>query len=447
MIKAEELERELNIRSVGDGEEASTEEVDEEFVVTVPAPPIAGAAEEPVSGDVHPGPFMSPLRETHIFTPTIKGGALPESREVINTVAVCGAAGGLPSTDAAEGIAVKEYRDVEYDPSRFLAAGGLGRAAEGKNGFGQFVGTEGERSTVVGSMQGGVESSHFSIGAPEEDGDDDFSDFQSTPAATTTPSLAPSIKSTTGNPLAVLSVSGLSAMVGAGGGGRLQESAAQDSHILMPSILMPRPANAAQVVSMNNAESIRWPDQSEQIAQSELQRIEQMFGGNRGGGTSQKQALGVNGGGRDQQQQEEGEDEWSDFVSVQGVVMSPKRSPVVRGGGVGAQQQQQREPSHKVGAANEDNDWTDFVSSAPQTTGPNFTPWGASSPAYGQFIQQAPITSRPTTTRFGGGAPEMQFVDPSPFFISSTAAGLQSVFRGGQGQGAKKGSGSGGGGK
>lgn len=121
-----------------------------------------------------------------------------------------------------------------------------------------------------------------------------------------------------------------------------------------------------------------------------------------------------------QPQQQQEEDEWSDFVSV--TAKSPKRKPITS--------HAQGSTTTTKASAGED-DWTDFVSSAP-AAGPNFTPWGAStSYQYSQTVAGRTPTPAHIPPRLGSHGPEMQFADPSPFFISSTAAGLQSMFGGG----------------
>lgn len=446
-----EVKEELSIRSVGDGE-AAIEPIEDHFVESPPpAPqpletekeisPIEEAAEDP-SIPVIQSQFLSPLRETHIFTPV--KCAVPVSRE-ISVVA------GAP-VESEAGITVKEYRDVEYDPSRFLG----GVLVKDQDDFGEFK--EATNANVedvkVESLEGTENSHNFSISAPEEnqkedDDDDDFTEFQSVPvvasppqnqSANSLPFGSSSLPPPTGagitrsnNPLP-LSVNNLTSMIS---GRKDEESrsnnkAAQDSNILMPSILMPKPMASGGIGSMGgvfmNPDSIRWPDNSDQIAQNELQRIEEMFSSHR---TTQSVSVApptssfAPHAGKGQVAKEE--DEWSDFVSVPGVIVSPKKA---------AQEQRQKKEtsgSSKITNNNSvEDDWTDFVSSAPP--GPNFTPWGAAS-SYGQFSSQPPIPNRPTThlpPRLGGGT-EMQFVDPSPFFISSTAAGLQSMFGGGGG--------------
>lgn len=372
--------------------------------------------------------FTSPLRETHIFTP-IKG-EIAVSREI--------SAVGLESATTpviADSITVKEYRDVEYDPSRFLGLPGT----EGNSvvdEFGEFkagdcvpevdvknavVKEETLRAQVVnnvdkgGKLDGGG-GHQFSIDADEED---DFTDFQSVPvAATDFTQSQPQLRSTrvgsstsagsssstnltsclppiSANPLQVLSVNNLSSMVTANREGTAQET------ILMPSILMSKP--------MMGSSSVFGGDQ--EIGKSELDRIEEMF-------SSQNRAS-IKGSSpvRVQQHQPQGqsqeEDEWTDFVSV-------TESKATKSG------------TAVNNNSSADDDWTDFVSNT-TSTGPNFTPWGAPSPSY-----QTPLGNRPMTTHLptrGVGGPEMQFVDPTPFFISSAGAGLQSMFGGGGGMG------------
>lgn len=389
--------------------------------------------------------FTSPLRETHIFTP-IKG-EIPVSRD--NAVGLeTGGAATIPII-AESIITVKEYRDVEYDPSRFLGLPGTeGNSEAIVDEFGEFktggcVSQDDSKNEVVkeetmkvdieagvvNNLDKGVklgevggESGQFSI---NEDEEDDFADFQSVPvAATEITQSQPQFKGEGGNlsthassslppisakPLQVLSVNNLSSMH--------RESAAQET-ILMPSILMPKPmmgSSGGQLMG-GGGSSVFGGDQ--EIGKSELDRIEEMFSSQNRASNKGSSPVKLQQPHQPQGQSQE-EDEWTDFVSV----TEPKIS----------------KPATAVNNhSSADDDWTDFVSSTTSTvpTGPNFTPWGAPSPSF-----QAPLSNRQMTTnlppRMGGnGGPEMQFVDPTPFFISSAGAGLQSMFGGGgMGQG------------
>lgn len=417
--------------------------------------------------------FLSPLRETHIFTPG--KGAVAVSREIISSgggVVDCGEA----VTAAEEEITVKEYRDVEYDPKRFLdellLVGPRVATAEERHD------AEGDDDVFGLAIKQPLEDdpSKFSIGHVEDaedqgNDDDDFTDFQSMPPPQPPPPTRdpPSANSaatqrvTTSDPLALLSVTSLSSMAkgmesGVGGGG-----GSGGSGILRPSMLSMIPQTSTRPGPFS--EAIQWPDNSDRIAQSELERIEELFSSNKvrtattttgvdcghlgsGAGVSNSSVPSAQVSqfsGSVAQTQKDEEDEWSDFVSVpratvtQQVTSSPQRNLNTVSGG-----------SHTP-----DDEWSDFVSSAPQPmpppllqrgpggNGPNFTPWGVS-PSNSQAPQSIP--SRPRThlplpsplggVGAGGGGPEMQFVDAAPFFISST--GFNSVFGGNRGNSARK---------
>lgn len=442
-------------RTGGDGEVAKSEIVKEEGekmqhslgnpIKKENSFPIDDLTPQHLPSTLLPSQFLSPLRETHIFTPV--KGAVPISVPVIpvtgdNEGGVVGEADSISSHPApADVIVVKEYRDVEYDPSKFLGEllGGE-RVTEKKEIIGRPMNDQ-LMSEICGEAAndqfGDFESGHpngspmvipqvtgnpFSITANDEDeeqeeAEDEFSDFQSVPVAVPPETNSSSVVASSSpkrDPLAVLSVNSLSSM--------LVTSQGKDENILRPSILMPQP------VGTMRKETIQWPDNSDQIAQSELERFDEIFSYNKKQQPQPQTQLAMNS--REQERKEvtagsqvKEEDEWSDFVSV-----PSKSSP-------------KKVVSNNVKAPSPiEDDWTEFVSSTPSTQsalpppaggGPNFTPWGASA-NYSSF-SQAPIPSRPTThlppPRFNGA--ELQFVDPAPFFISSTAAGLQSMFGGG----------------
>lgn len=454
----------LPIRSVGDGEASEEPIEDNDINHFVTAAAIVATPSPQV--DDHPPSieYLSPLRETHIFTPPVKG-AVTVSREVSG-------GGGVSEISAEPEIVVKEYRDVEYDPSRFLAAvdsnnttnavvGGGGGVDE-KNDDEEVVNIQQVLEEVVG--QKGIASS-FSIAAPEEEEeDDDFSDFQSVPVvAATLPIPNPIVKAQHHPHPQPLSVNNLSALLQPGEGNKNNINTnlgGHENNLLMPSILMPRPAAGGA----GAFESIRWPDNSDQIGQSELERIEEMFSGSGGGklgsnngretnNQTNNMIINTNNNNNSQHNRtgagvvastSQEEDEWSDFVSMPGVITAKKSAVIV-------EKQQQQSKSSKSIAAVED-DWTEFVSStaaAPvPSAGPNFIPWGAASSYGSSSFSQPGIPNRPTThlpppRLAASGADFVQFVDPAPFFISSTAAGLQSMFGGGGGGAAGGGRGNG----
>lgn len=347
-----------------------------------------------------PTQFTSPLRETHIFTPVT--GVNPISREVNPAVVE------IP----ADNIVVKEYRDVEYDPLKYLGDTNIPIKPETPSTAVDLKKSSSASEIVFDmSVFKAPDTTHavpsqFSI---DDDEADDFSEFQSVPAvsnpsqtslgvsaiaANTTPvvKLAPTPNV---NPLQPLSVTNLTSIVANHTNSRMP------TDILMPNILKPQPA-AGQSALHNNSivtnSEIQWPDsKGVQIGTSELNRIEELFANRRGTNSSNQPSAGhLNDKSINQTEIVTGkgtqdEDEWTDFVS--GVV-----KPI----------------SGSTTLANGDDEWSDFVSSAP--SGPNFTPW------------QTPSNYQRPMIKSNDLQPELRFANPSPFFISS--AGLPSSFGG-----------------
>lgn len=362
-----------------------------------------------LAADLIQPPFPSSLRETHIFTPIT--GVTPVSREII------------PAVEAPpEGsIVVKEYRDVEYNP--FVGIGALGETKTEINtdspspsvGLSIPEITEPVAATIPpfkpADSVSTTSASQFSID------EDDFSEFQSVPAP---PNNMPTLRNNSvvfepksammvqppasvnippsipnANPLQPLSVTNLTSMVAAKTNQGLHANPRTGADILMPSILMPQQVGMSSS-SMQSSSSvlkpdIRWPDNSSmEIGKSELERIDEIFSGKRDTNSSHLNTKSI-------VTQKEGanhdDDEWTDFISGDIQVTAPSSS-----------------------TTNGEDEWTDFVSSAP--SGPNFMPWQAPLPNSYQF-------NRPPNS----GQPELRFVDPSPFFISS-APGLPSRVNG-----------------
>lgn len=396
------------------------------------APPLSQVKDP---SELLPPHFTSPLRETHIFTPVT--GISSVSREIIPAV----------EGTAADGIVVKEYRDVEYDPIRFLedAARTLEEAVT--DPAETIINPETSSPAIIGAPSSSSDMSRFPPAAfktplntasnkasqfsIDDDDEDDFSEFQSVPAPSLPPLIHPAQSAVSvgdprpvaavpskatpsvylapipnANVLQPLSVTNLTFMKPAAKtnpASTLGTNHPTGADILMPNILMPQPARTSALPSkssMSNAD-IRWPDNSTTaIGKSELDRIDELFANKNDSGAGSRPGAGHLKTGSIKptdvglpSRTAQDDDEWTDFIS--GDITAPA-------------------------ATNGEDEWTDFVSSGP--SGPNFTPWQAApTPSSYQF--------KGALSKTNDGQPELKIVDPSPFFISS-APGLPSMFGG-----------------
>lgn len=358
--------------------------------------------EEKVSDkDAISAQFPNPLRETHIFTP-IKG-VESVSREIDPGVET-----------AVPVIPVKEYRDVEYDPVKFLD-----ETLDEKNA-----------SQVLNPLQSSNLEESDNVASSCPDPDDEFCEFQSVPVREPIMSNNHSVANVKTNPLQLLSVNNLSASVRPAN--RLYQPPGPE--LLMPTVptishntpasnvLIPQ-ATAATAATNNYSHmrgntcmDIRWPDNSDRdINKSELDRIDEIFSKKQSywAGTartnepvkkSPQKAAAVASTNED--------DDWTDFMSV-----NVKADPV----------KSTKTTTTTTNNTSNDDDWTEFMSS---NSGPNFTPWSGV-----PSQQQSSINTRPPLLLNGDGhgrgppppglgtpMPDMKFVDPTPFFISSPSS-------------------------
>ncbi|KAM7360125.1 aftiphilin isoform 1-T3 [Cochliomyia hominivorax] len=340
--------------------------------------------------------FTGSFKETHIYTP-------PKTNdfEIKHTMTNMPSSSSLSPTKsnpidfdyekAAMGVIIdetvvkKEYRDVEYNPPFTMES--LNKSATAKTDMFDTNSYNNTNANVLSSTETKMATDKTSS-EEEQESNDEFSEFQSVSSEVSSPTSAvlPKTSTTSANSTKPLEVP-KPAAVSHGG------------MILSPAILIP------QAISMENQKpKIEWGDSTATINPEELARIEELFPepkslkSSNGSNSSQKSTpthqlastpsisatvankelegtinnVNVN----------DDDDDWSDFISVTvtnntSTSRNPVNNNILTKSPVGSPFKQ-RSPivTHKMPPSsvhtnsNNDDEWSEFVSSAPPSQQP-----------------------------------------------------------------------------
>ncbi|XP_065372618.1 aftiphilin [Calliphora vicina] len=327
--------------------------------------------------------FTGSFKETHIYTPPKTNDFETKHTQATATTTTSTSPTKVSPIDfdyekAAMGVIIdetvvkKEYRDVEYNPPFTMES--LSKSVPAKT---DFANTNANANILCAT------DAKISATDDDQEFNDDFSEFQSVPSEVNLPTVAAIAK-----PIAVTNAKPLEVP--------RTTTVSHGGMILSPAILIP------QAISMENQKpKIEWGDSTATINPEELARIEELFPepkslkSSNGSNSSQKSTpthqvastpsisatvanMELEG---NINNLNDDDDDWSDFVSVtvtnngsahrsgsnnNNLGKSPagspfkQRSPVVN----------HRLPPSIHNNSNNDDEWSEFVSSAPPTQQP-----------------------------------------------------------------------------
>ncbi|KAH8246872.1 hypothetical protein KR032_002522 [Drosophila birchii] len=293
-------------------QQSDTEQFDLRATPSPTQPPSSLPAQEEIMGSSSSSiaSYAVPLKETHIYTPSKSDTAVAKT----TTLAPIDFDYEMAATGIIidETVVKKEYRDVEYKPPFGL-----------------------DSPSKVSSFD--MPPPQGAAAATE---DDDFSDFQSTPAVPRS---------------------------------RLDTPTFGEQMILSPAILLPQAIPLAKKASSSSSAgavaAIEWGDNAlASINAEEMARIEELFSSQSAKPpTISASVAKKKPSPQPTSTQAQEDDEWSDFVSVPVATTPQQNSPRANNNNIvnGNPRKGIAQAAAAAAAAPKDDDWSDFVSSTP----------------------------------------------------------------------------------